>query len=96
MCIRDSIYAMARVFKKFNVHDGNFEPVQPRNVILYAGDYHALHYRFILDKLGFVQQGGTGNNVSVASRKDVFAALLLSLTKNGCINLDNIKTPFFS
>lgn len=47
------VYAIARIFKKFNVKDSEFYPNEPRNIIYYAGTGHTMPMAGFLHSLGF-------------------------------------------
>lgn len=46
-------YTLARLFKTFNIKDGDNQPKKVHNAIMYAGDYHSSNYREIFDILNF-------------------------------------------
>jgi len=45
------IYCLARIFKKYNV-ESTFQPVESKNVIIYAGSKHSRIYREFLMEIG--------------------------------------------
>lgn len=50
------IYLLSRIFKVFNVGEKTFQPVEPHNIIIYAGAIHSNTYtEFLRDKMGFIQ-----------------------------------------
>ena len=80
------LYAMFRVFKKYNTSKPAFngaipgdQPEKSHNVIIYAGECHSIHYRNILRKLNFVRKEETGGLKPLRS----------------CISTEKIKMPFF-
>ena len=46
------IYCISRIFRTFK-HNPKGLNGEPKNIIIYVGDYHAQYYRKILDALGF-------------------------------------------
>jgi hypothetical protein len=80
------LYTMFRVFKKYNTSKLAFngaipgdQPEKSHNVIIYAGEYHSIHYRNILRKLNFVRKEQTGGLNPITS----------------CIATEKITMPFF-
>jgi len=84
-CIAD-YYLLSRIFKNFNLKEDSKsprmtdEPVEPHNIIIYAGEFHAKRARKFLKKRGF---------------KDIDSSELSNLPSN-CVNIKSFKQPFFS
>ena len=58
--LKADMYCLARVFKHYNIKKDNplgaFQPVESKNIIIYAGDEHSEHYVEFLEYLGSVGQ----------------------------------------
>ena len=79
-------YTMLRVFKTYDTSKFPFtgavlgdQPKTSHNIIIYAGEYHSIHYRNILRQLKFKRKEQTGNTNPVKT----------------CISTDKIQMPFF-
>lgn len=77
---RIDIYALCRIFKKFNIADPSTQPEEPTNVIIYAGDYHSNIYRQFLEKNGW--------SLSSLARSKEDDPL-------GCLSMKGINQPLF-
>lgn len=75
-------YALSRMFKKFNVKNAN-QPEYPHNIIVYVGDAHAENYRNFLYTMGYTVEASVINDLDDWDNRD-------------CIDMKNIKQPFFS
>jgi hypothetical protein len=83
-CIPD-YYLLSRIFKVFDLtNEKNVritdEPVEPHNIIIYAGVHHAKRVRRFLKKRGF---------------KDIDSSKLKDLPSN-CVDIKSFQQPFFS
>ena len=47
------VYMLSRIFKKFQVPEGVYQPVESHNIIVYVGQGHVKGMRLFLDSLGF-------------------------------------------
>ena len=72
-------YTMSRVFKKFNVKEGDNQPVEANNNIIYAGDAHCQKYREFLKTLGYTEEYFTGNSRPMMR----------------CLNMHGVPQPLF-
>lgn len=70
------------MFKKFNVKNAN-QPEYPHNIIVYVGDAHAENYRNFLYTMGYTVEASVINDLDDWDNRD-------------CIDMKNIKQPFFS
>lgn len=81
-------YTLARIFKRFDVDKIHTlervrdQPVEPRNIIIYAGDNHSNNYRSFFDKLGFVRIAESSETIDEGLSR--------------CLNMENIPQPLFS
>jgi len=88
MCLVADTYALARMFKNFNMKDMQKaytgaidQPRNAHNIIIYTGDLHAQTYRKFLNSINFTQIARSG----------------LSTFENiTCLNMKTIPQPFFS
>lgn len=80
-------YALARMFKKFDIKKKAArdtyidQPIEPHNIIIYAGDAHSETYRDFLTHIGFK----TISSVN-SSKHNI----------SNCINMKDFPQPFFS
>lgn len=81
-------YTLARIFKRFDVEKSHIlerkreQPVEPRNIIIYAGNAHSENYRDFFDEIGFIKLEETQEyNYADDIR---------------CLNMENIHQPLFS
>jgi len=88
MCLEADTYALARVFKNFDMKDmekaytgATDQPSKAHNIIIYTGDLHAQTYRKFLDSIGFTQIARSG---------------ISSFENITCLNMKTIPQPFFS
>lgn len=78
--IHMDVYALARMFKRFNIKSDN-HPVEARNIIYYAGSRHTVNMRYMLEELGF-------SVVERTKRKKDFPL--------SCVDMKGIKQPIFN
>jgi hypothetical protein len=78
---------MLRLFKKYDRSTLPFtgavqgdQPEKSHNIIIYAGEYHCIHYRNILRKLKFKKIESTGSGIESVKT---------------CISTEKITNPFF-
>ena len=83
-------YLLARIFKTFKVDDPysynrrkTDEPVDPHNIIIYAGNSHSQRYRLFLKYLGF-------NLIEQSGRLEKHVEF------SNCVDMRGINQPFFS
>ena len=81
-------YALARVFKNFDMKDmekaytgATDQPSKANNIIIYTGDLHAQTYRKFLDSIHFTQIARSG---------------ISSFENITCLNMKTIPQPLFS
>ena len=81
-------YALARVFKNFDMKDiekaytgATDQPSKAHNIIIYTGDLHAQTYRKFLDSINFTQIARSG---------------ISSFENITCLNMKTIPQPLFS
>jgi hypothetical protein len=96
-------YAFLRMFKKFENTGLKHGPPRADNIIVYAGDFHALHYRCMLHSLGFTEITSSGsNNPDLAFNsffKELYPGGIQSVFCKGsgsCLDISDFKQPFFS
>lgn len=86
------VYTISRIFKKFNLDPDDptkkrptDEPIEPRNIIIYAGDFHSNNYRkFLNEVLGFKEIARVGKSkVDIGNPK-------------ACLDMTGFPQPFFS
>ena len=88
------MYLMSRVFKIFDMNkikekahaNATDQPSQARNIIIYAGDFHAQTYRKFLKVLNF-------DRIEKAGKLEKFRVVGEPIH---CINMNTISQPFFS
>jgi len=88
------MYLMSRVFKIFDMNkikekahaNAIDQPSQARNIIIYAGDFHAQTYRKFLKVLNF-------DRIEKAGKLEKFRVVGEPIH---CINMKTISQPFFS
>ena len=80
-------YTMLRLFKTYDRSTLPFtgavqgdQPEKSHNIIIYAGEYHCIHYRNILRKLKFKKIESTGSGIESVKT---------------CISTEKITNPFF-
>jgi hypothetical protein len=81
-------YALARIFKNFDMNDmqkaytgATDQPRKAHNIIIYTGDLHAQTYRKFLDSINFTQIARSG---------------ISSFENITCLNMKTIPQPLFS
>ena len=97
-CFADA-YLLARVFKDFNLSEidkkaykgATHQPNRAHNIIIYAGNGHSDNYREFLSYIGFTEIDSTGINLKYPD-----PYLHLSDKPENCLDMRNIKQPFFS
>ena len=100
------LYALARIFKRFNVPEGVEQPVEPYNILIYAGDHHADNQRRFLRTLPGFKEIATRTNIRCArayyeKEKGRFREKVLTEkhSKTGdrkkCLLLKGFPQPFF-
>lgn len=87
-------YTLARIFRKFDVKNTN-QPVEPSNIIIYAGNFHSNNYREFLTDEGFTEISSVGktltNDIIVGvSSKDSYRK------SKKCLYMNKIPQPFFN
>ena len=54
------MYALSRIFKRYDIYKDNpagaFQPVESKNIVIYAGDGHAQNYIDFLEFIGNVRR----------------------------------------
>jgi len=73
------IYLLARIFKRFKVPSDTYQPIEPHNIIIYAGDYHCNRYRTFLEQNDYITEFLKVNEV----------------IRNSCIDISEIHQPLF-
>ena len=97
-CFADA-YLLARVFKDFNLSEmdkkaykgATHQPNRAHNIIIYAGEAHAHNYREFLSYVGFTEIDSSGIDLKYPD-----PYLHLSDKPENCLDMRNIKQPFFS
>ena len=92
-------YLLARVFKDFNLSEmdekaykgATHQPNRAHNIIIYAGEAHAHNYREFLSYVGFTEIDSSGIDLKYPD-----PYLHLSDKPENCLDMRNIKQPFFS
>lgn len=101
------IYAMARVFKIFDMKqikekahaNATDQPSQARNIIIYAGDFHAQSYRkFLKEVLDFdqIEKAGKVEKFRIEGEPLDLEKFRVDGETLRCINMKTISQPFFS
>ena len=86
-------YTLSRIFKQFkpkNQQTPPTQPIEPHNIIVYAGDYHARVYGEFLRENGYRLVQRTGYFHDEKSGEESIDYDL------SCIDISNFKQPFFS
>ena len=86
------VYTLSRIFKQFNLDPDDStkkrptdEPIEPHNIIIYAGDFHSNNYRkFLNEVLGFKEIARVGKS-QVDEGKP-----------KACLDMTGFPQPFFS
>jgi len=78
------VYLLSRVFKTFKVPETTYQPAEPHNIIIYAGNAHSDNYRQLLEEMGFLVKGF--GRPYIKNRKKY----------NRCLNMTKIDQPFFN
>lgn len=78
-------YALARMFKHFNVKD-NSQPTRPNNIIIYAGEEHSVRYREFFESI----------NMQKVEESGKYTLKLNELKYTNCIDMNTINQPIFS
>ncbi len=74
-------YTLTRIFREFDVKQNVYQPVEPTNIIIYAGNDHSDTYREFLNIMGF--------DLLESNNKP------MGKIKVRCLDMKNIKQPFF-
>lgn len=85
-------YAVARMFKVFNVHESVNQPKEPNNIIYYSGDAHAHNVgRFIMSLPGMKQIAAINNSYCITpGRPAVVEGDLMC-----CVEFGEFPQPLF-
>ena len=101
-CVEFDFYAFLRMFKKFENTGLKHGPPRADNIIVYAGDFHALHYRCMLDSLGFKEITSSGNythqdfgNFFIHELYPDSIQSAYCTGSGSCLDISNFKQPFF-
>ena len=97
-CFADA-YLLARVFKDFNLSEmdekaykgATHQPNRAHNIIIYTGEGHAHNYREFLSYVGFTEIDSSGIDLKYPA-----PYLHLFDKPENCLDMRNIKQPFFS
>ena len=93
-------YALARIFKPYDVFKDNpqgaFQPVESKNIIIYAGNKHSKNYVKFLEYLSTVGQNVRMPYRSIGSKKVSCVKLWDDIPRIDDRNIDYFEVPFLN
>lgn len=80
-------YCLARIFKEFKVENRLEQPVRPKNIVIYAEDRHVQNYRRFIERYA--------KFIKVEESGQYYEDVGMPVNPRYCVNMANIKQPFF-